>query len=275
MSPEQTGCWRAVRSRGPRAGSRPAGRRGPGARARGWASTPPSWSRPERQGGIEALAGPGTPLTVVTEPTGTATAAAFAHSAVLAGRPGNAAALAEAGRLFGRRTCRKGPGTHSLIATGTRAPRPAGSPTMCCTAFGRPCGRPTSRTGRSRTGCSSTNSRAPWTAPSVRRAARTGGRGSRTPPSGRRPGGRTEAETRTRTGTPGRAPSTVTGCPSPRTRRADADSGPVAGRSSASAARAGCAAPREYEGPWVMTSRTGCRCSCECGEARECGEACE
>ncbi|MFH8563589.1 DUF5685 family protein [Streptomyces sp. NPDC017988] len=56
----------------------------------------------ERQAGIEALAGRGTSLLTVTEPTETATAAAFAHTAVLAGRPGNAAPLAEAGRLFGR-----------------------------------------------------------------------------------------------------------------------------------------------------------------------------
>ncbi|TXS51199.1 DUF5685 family protein [Streptomyces sp. t39] len=56
----------------------------------------------DRQTGIEALAGPGTPLLTVTEPTETATAAAFAHTAVLAGRPGNTAPLAEAGRLFGR-----------------------------------------------------------------------------------------------------------------------------------------------------------------------------
>ncbi|MEW1655105.1 DUF5685 family protein [Streptomyces sp. NPDC093707] len=56
----------------------------------------------DRQVGIEESAGPGTPLTVITEPTETATAAAFAHTAVLAGRPGNAAPLAEAGRLFGR-----------------------------------------------------------------------------------------------------------------------------------------------------------------------------
>ncbi|MFF2368017.1 DUF5685 family protein [Streptomyces sp. NPDC058122] len=56
----------------------------------------------DRQIGIEALAGPGTPLLTVTEPTETATAAAFAHTAVLAGRSGNAAPLAEAGRLFGR-----------------------------------------------------------------------------------------------------------------------------------------------------------------------------
>ncbi|MET7655237.1 DUF5685 family protein [Streptomyces sp. NPDC005486] len=56
----------------------------------------------DRQVGIEAFAGPGTSLTAVTEPTETATAAAFAHTAVLAGRPGNAAPLAEVGRLFGR-----------------------------------------------------------------------------------------------------------------------------------------------------------------------------
>ncbi|MER6676429.1 DUF5685 family protein [Streptomyces sp. NPDC000983] len=56
----------------------------------------------ERQTGIEALAGLGTSLLVVTEPTETATGAAFAHTAVLAGRPGNAEPLAEAGRLFGR-----------------------------------------------------------------------------------------------------------------------------------------------------------------------------
>ncbi|MFD7279349.1 DUF5685 family protein [Streptomyces sp. NPDC059862] len=56
----------------------------------------------DRQVGIEALAGPGTSILTVTEPTETATAAAFAHTAILAGRPGNAAPLAEAGRLFGR-----------------------------------------------------------------------------------------------------------------------------------------------------------------------------
>ncbi|MGW0878882.1 DUF5685 family protein [Streptomyces sp. NPDC002671] len=56
----------------------------------------------DRQVGIEALAGHGTPILTVTEPTETATAAAFAHTAVLAGRPANAEPLAEAGRLFGR-----------------------------------------------------------------------------------------------------------------------------------------------------------------------------
>lgn len=56
----------------------------------------------DRQTAIEALAGPGTSLLTVTEPTETATAAAFAHTAILAGRPHNAEPLAEAGRLFGR-----------------------------------------------------------------------------------------------------------------------------------------------------------------------------
>ncbi|MGW1074542.1 DUF5685 family protein [Streptomyces sp. NPDC002537] len=56
----------------------------------------------DRQAGIEALAGAGTPLLAITEPTETATAAAFGHTAVLAGRPANRAPLEEAGRLFGR-----------------------------------------------------------------------------------------------------------------------------------------------------------------------------
>jgi Family of unknown function (DUF5685) len=55
-----------------------------------------------RQAAIEAAAGPGTALLTVTEPTETATAAAFAHTAVLAGKPANAGPLREAGRLFGR-----------------------------------------------------------------------------------------------------------------------------------------------------------------------------
>ncbi|WP_035842153.1 DUF5685 family protein [Kitasatospora azatica] len=55
-----------------------------------------------RQGELERTARPGGSILLVTEPTETATAAAFAHTAVLAGRPANATALAEAGRLFGR-----------------------------------------------------------------------------------------------------------------------------------------------------------------------------
>ncbi|WP_406864689.1 DUF5685 family protein [Streptomyces solicamelliae] len=55
-----------------------------------------------RQPEIERSTGMGGSLLTVTEPTETATAAAFAHTAVLAGRPGNAEPLAEAGRLFGR-----------------------------------------------------------------------------------------------------------------------------------------------------------------------------
>ncbi|MFB7374317.1 DUF5685 family protein [Streptomyces sp. NPDC056222] len=56
----------------------------------------------ERQPEVERTTGPGGSLLTVTEPTETATAAAFAHTAVLTGRPGNAEPLAEAGRLFGR-----------------------------------------------------------------------------------------------------------------------------------------------------------------------------
>ncbi|GGO26778.1 hypothetical protein GCM10010116_53730 [Microbispora rosea subsp. aerata] len=53
-----------------------------------------------RQALLEAS--PGRALLDVTEPTETAVAAAFAHTAVLAGRPGNAESLREAGRFFGR-----------------------------------------------------------------------------------------------------------------------------------------------------------------------------
>lgn len=56
----------------------------------------------DRQAAVEAAAGPGTPLLAITAPTEAATAAAFAHTAVLAGKPANQAPLAEAGRLFGR-----------------------------------------------------------------------------------------------------------------------------------------------------------------------------
>ncbi|MFJ1757753.1 DUF5685 family protein [Kitasatospora sp. NPDC088134] len=55
-----------------------------------------------RQEEAESAVTAGGPLLLATAPTEEATAAAFAHTAVLAGRPGNAAALAEAGRLFGR-----------------------------------------------------------------------------------------------------------------------------------------------------------------------------
>jgi len=56
----------------------------------------------DRQAELEATAGPGSPLLAVTEPTETAVAAAFAHTAVLAGRPQNEAPLREVGQLFGR-----------------------------------------------------------------------------------------------------------------------------------------------------------------------------
>lgn len=56
----------------------------------------------DRQTELEAEAGPGSSLLTVTEPTETAVAAAFAHTAVLAGRPANEAPLREIGQLFGR-----------------------------------------------------------------------------------------------------------------------------------------------------------------------------
>lgn len=56
----------------------------------------------DRQTELEATAGPGSSLLAVTEPTETAVAAAFAHTAVLAGRPANEAPLREVGQLFGR-----------------------------------------------------------------------------------------------------------------------------------------------------------------------------
>jgi hypothetical protein len=56
----------------------------------------------DRQADLEATAGLGSSLLAVTEPTETAVAAAFAHTAVLAGRPANEAPLREIGQLFGR-----------------------------------------------------------------------------------------------------------------------------------------------------------------------------
>lgn len=56
----------------------------------------------DRQAELEAAAVPGGSLLAVTEPTETAVAAAFAHTAVLAGRPANEAPLREIGQLFGR-----------------------------------------------------------------------------------------------------------------------------------------------------------------------------
>lgn len=54
-----------------------------------------------RQAAVEGAAGRGD-LLAVTEPTETATAAACAYTAVLAGRPANLEPLREVGRLFGR-----------------------------------------------------------------------------------------------------------------------------------------------------------------------------
>ncbi|MEC3974141.1 DUF5685 family protein [Amycolatopsis sp. H20-H5] len=56
----------------------------------------------DRQAEIERAVRLGDSALLATEPAELATAAAFAQTAVIAGRPGNAAPLAEAGRLFGR-----------------------------------------------------------------------------------------------------------------------------------------------------------------------------
>ncbi|WP_410659997.1 DUF5685 family protein [Amycolatopsis sp. lyj-112] len=56
----------------------------------------------DRQGEIESAVRLGDSAVLATEPAELATSAAFAHTAVLAGRPENAVPLAEAGRLFGR-----------------------------------------------------------------------------------------------------------------------------------------------------------------------------
>lgn len=55
-----------------------------------------------RQPAVEEAARPGRSVLLVTEPTETASAAACAHTAVLAGRPENVEPLREVGRLFGR-----------------------------------------------------------------------------------------------------------------------------------------------------------------------------
>ncbi len=55
-----------------------------------------------RQSEVEAAAGLGSSVLLVTEPTETASGEAVAQTAILAGRPANAAPLREVGRLFGR-----------------------------------------------------------------------------------------------------------------------------------------------------------------------------
>ncbi|WP_370948522.1 DUF5685 family protein [Amycolatopsis sp. cg5] len=56
----------------------------------------------DRQYEVEQAVHLGDSALLATEPTELATAAAFAQTAVLAGRPGNVAPLTEAGKLFGR-----------------------------------------------------------------------------------------------------------------------------------------------------------------------------
>lgn len=206
----------------------------------------------DRQAGIEALAGPGTPLLTVTEPTETATAAAFAHTAVLAGRPGNAPPLAEAGRLFGRLahlldavedrrlTPRRVPGTRWLRPAPPSA-RPAGCATTPCTGYGSRCGTPNSRTTGWHMCCSPMNSGARWTGRSAGavptgRPDRSARRRRGSTPMGRNTAARTATGMTATTGTATTVgPSGVSwrGAPSP----------------SGSAAPAGSAAPPSSRAP--------------------------
>ncbi len=155
----------------------------------------------DRQLGIETLAGPGTSVLTVTEPTETATAAAFAHTAVLAGRPGQRRA-ARRGRAP-LRTARASPGRgggqggryrggrlepphrdrdlpHRGPAARRRRPardtaRAAGGRLGVRGLPGNP-GSPresTALTASWRTGCSCTSCAAPSTVPSARSRVRT------------------------------------------------------------------------------------------------------
>ena len=172
----------------PRPAGSPAAGTGPGrGPARTSASTPrvlvdavgPAGRRSRR------AAGPGTPLLTVTEPTETATAAAFAHTAVLAGRPANAGAARGGGPAL--RTARpsagrgRGPGGRTPApAPGTRSPPPAppraeaapARATTRCTASGWPCATSSSTAGQAGASCCSCTSWAGrWTGPSARRPA--------------------------------------------------------------------------------------------------------
>ena len=83
-----------------------------------------------RQEALEALAGPGTSLLTITEPTETATGAAFGYTAVLAGRPGNAAPLTEAGVRPDRAPARRGRGPARRHQDGTWNPLTATGATV-------------------------------------------------------------------------------------------------------------------------------------------------
>ena len=148
-----------------------------------------------RQTAVEAAAGPGTPLLTVTEPTETATGAAFAHTAVLAGKPANQAPLAEAGRLFGRiahlldavedlAADQRNGLWNPLPATGTDLAEARRRAMTRCSASSSPSARPSSPTPASRTRCSSTSSPGRCTAysparPAPPRRRRTRARGAR------------------------------------------------------------------------------------------------
>ncbi|MEV0849000.1 DUF5685 family protein [Streptomyces sp. NPDC049954] len=244
----------------------------------------------ERQGGIEALAGPGTPLTVVTEPTETATATAFAHTAVLAGRPGNAAALAEAGRLFGRLA-------HLLDAVEDQAADARKGAWNPLTATGTPRAEARRLADDALHGIRLALREVDFTdgalahrllvhelPRSVDRAfgtTRCAHRGQEQPhasfgppPQGPYGSGNPYADG-------GAGPRDFDGNrlpePPPPPSRPPSGRGFWAGCGAflgvCCTCRMCCA--EEYEGPWSKKSRTGCCCYCECCEACECCEVCE
>ncbi|MFD0594840.1 DUF5685 family protein [Catellatospora coxensis] len=172
-------------------------------------------------------------LLTVTEPTELATAAAFAHTAVLAGRPGNADPLAEAGRFFGRiahlldavedlAADRAAGAWNPLLATGASFAQAGALARTRQRASGWPWTRWPSTTRGWCTGCWCTRSSMPSSAPSPAPTRTTTRRSSSR---ARRAGSRSRRAA-------GRAGGRRSNC-----RRSPA------GRSSAAPWPAGCAAP--------------------------------
>ncbi|MFH8341345.1 DUF5685 family protein [Streptomyces sp. AM6-12] len=250
----------------------------------------------DRQLGIETLAGPGTPIRTVTEPTETATAAAFAHTARLAGRPGNVVPLAEAGRLFGRLA-------HLLDAVEDQAADAACGAWNPLTATG------TSRTEARRiaddavhgirlalkdaefsdgalvhlllvhelrrsvdrafgtTGCAHTGTDA------------EGARGAFGPPTGPYVPGSPGPQGPYAPGGPYGSPygNPYGGPPQGPDKQGPDKRGFWAGCAAALAVCCTCKVCCEFEGPWSRKKREGCCTSCDCGDTScsDCGDACE
>lgn len=235
----------------------------------------------DRQPDIELLAGPGTPLLTVTEPTETATAAAFAHTAVLAGLAWATRRRSPRRAYFfdGWRICwtpwRTGKLTRRRVP-GTRSPRPAprcrrrgGSPTTRCTGYVSPCGTPSSSTTSWRTYCWRTNCAPPSTGPSPRR------RPARTRGTGRRHGA-------------GHGPDVDPDAPADPWTSGGRVQPPEPPRRDGRGFLAGCAVfagllctcrmccAERYEGPWSGKHREGCCQSCDCdGGCCDCCQCCD